>query len=492
MKVKKIISVLLVVALIAGVCVMATISSGASGTGIGLAEWALNAYNSNWSYVYGGATPGAVDCSGLIYSYAGGYRVGDAQTFNSSYRGYLSDGIPNIHGLGLYKPGHVGVYVGGGMAVDARGSQWGVCYESVYSHGWTQYFKVPGVSYPSTGWEKFCGKYYYYENGQYLASTSRTIDGQTYYFDSNGISSSTPIDGSSSGSSDSGSSSSNSGSSSTPQSNVLKKGSQGEKVEKLQQRLADRGFYQGAVDGDFGERTELAFKQFQQAAGLEVDGIAGSDMDILFSDDAPYFNTGKDEDESAEASEDDEIAASGAIEEIEAQEPVNTFKKGDYDEELIPVQEKLIELGYLDGEADGSFGTQTEEAVSGFQGHNDLEKTGEIDEETYEKIFSDTAKKNPEEKLAETPTEVTAKGPDAAGMVAPTTAPKTEVEAKTVELSNKAISNVTGSIGVQQGGTNFEFIIWLAIMIVVMIITFIIVYNVQKKKAKAYVGRRYQ
>lgn len=494
MKVKKIISVVLVVVLIAGVCVMGTISSGASGTGIGLAEWALNAYNSNWSYVYGGATPGAVDCSGLIYSYAGGYRVGDAQTFNSSYRGYLSDGIPNIHGLGLYKPGHVGVYVGGGMAVDARGSQWGVCYESVYSHGWTQYFKVPGVSYPSTGWEKFCGKYYYYENGQYLASTSRTIDGQTYYFDSNGISSSTPIDGSSSSDSSSSSSSSDSsGSSSSTQSNVLKKGSQGSQVEKLQQRLADLGFYQGAVDGDFGSRTEQAFKQFQEAAGLYADGIAGSDVDVLYADDAPTFNSGSSDNtssEPAEENEDTDPAEADDMEEVEAQEASNTFKKGDYDEDLIPVQERLIELGYLDGDADGSFGSQTEEAVTGFQDQNNLEKTGEIDEETYDTLFSDTAKKNPEEE-AEKPTEAKALTP-AASPVAPTAPAKTEVEVKTAELSNKAISGVTGNIGVQQGGTNFEFIIWLAIMIVVMIITFIIVYNVQKKKAKAYVGRRYQ
>ena len=492
MKVKKIISVLLVVVLIAGVCVIGTISSGASGTGTGLAEWALNAYYSKWSYVYGGATPGAVDCSGLIYSYAGGYRVGDAQTFNSSYRGYLSDGIPNIHGLGLYKPGHVGVYVGGGMAVDARGSQWGVCYESVYSHGWTQYFKVPGVSYPTTGWEKFSGNYYYYENGQYLASTSRTIDGETYYFDSNGISSSTPSDSSSSSSSDSSSSSSGSSSSST-ESSVLKKGSQGEKVEKLQQRLSDLGFYQGAIDGDFGDRTELAFKQFQQAAGLYVDGIAGSDMDVLFSDDAPRF--GEDEEEATiERSEDEDLADSGVQEDAE-EETSTTFKKGDYDEDLIPVQERLIELGYLEGDADGSFGSMTEEAVTGFQGHNNLEKTGEVDEKTYEVLFSDDAKKNPEQKPEEDATEAKTQTPAAAApAVAPTTAAKTEVEVKTVELSNKALSGVTDTIGVgaNANGTNFEFIIWLAVMIVVMIITFIIVYNVQKKKAKAYVGRRYQ
>ena len=211
-KFKKIISIIMVAAVIASVVVVGTVSSSASGTGVGLAEWALNAYYSNWSYVYGGSTPGAVDCSGLIYSYAGGYRVGDAQTFNSDYRGSMSGGIPNIHGLGLYQPGHVGVYVGDGMAVDARGDDYGVCYESVWSHGWTQYFKVPGVSYPDTGWVEFDGDYYYYEDGEYLEDTTRTIDGETYVFASSGKSTSSP---SSSGSSESSSSSSSSSSSDT-------------------------------------------------------------------------------------------------------------------------------------------------------------------------------------------------------------------------------------------------------------------------------------
>ena len=117
---KKAISIMMIAAVLVAMIAIGTISSGASGTGVGLAEWALNAYYSGWDYVYGGSTPGAVDCSGLIYSYAGGYRGGNDQTFNSDYRGYTSDGVPNIHGLGLYSPGHVGVYVGNGMAVDAR------------------------------------------------------------------------------------------------------------------------------------------------------------------------------------------------------------------------------------------------------------------------------------------------------------------------------------------------------------------------------------
>ena len=67
-RIKKITAIILSVLTLSSVCVFgSSFSAGAKGTGAGLAEWALNAYNSGWSYVYGGSTPGAVDCSGLIY-----------------------------------------------------------------------------------------------------------------------------------------------------------------------------------------------------------------------------------------------------------------------------------------------------------------------------------------------------------------------------------------------------------------------------------------
>ena len=497
---KKIISIIMIAAVIASVCVMGTISSGASGTGIGLAEWALNAYYSKWSYVYGGATPGTVDCSGLIYSYAGGYRVGDAQTFNSDWRYSLGSSIPNIHGLGLYKPGHVGVYVGNGMAVDARGSQYGVCYESVWSHGWTQYFKVPGVSYPTTGWEKFDGNYYYYENGEYLADTSRTIDGVTYYFASSGISSQTPSSTSSSADSSSSSSSSASSSSAGSDNGVLKNGSSGSMVEKLQTRLQELGYYNGAIDGEFGDNTETAFKLFQKAAGLYVDGIAGSDTEYLYADDAPVYTpeTTKAEEKAEKA----EIADTGANADADADEAADEdaelkLATGDYSDEIAKVQERLIALGYLSGEADGEFGAMTEEAVKSFQTANGLEATGVIEQETYDLLFSNAAVK----KAVEEPTEAEEKTSETTA-VANTPAegktgsvPNTEVEVKTTELSAKSVAAVTDSPLFQRGsnGTNFEFILWLAIMIVVMLITFSIVYAVEKKKQRAaYHGRRFQ
>jgi hypothetical protein len=55
----------------------------------------------------------------------------------------------------------------------------------------------------------------------------------------------------------------------------LKFGSTGRKVIELQQRLREKGFNPGAIDGDFGENTESAVKAFQRSVGLKDDGIVG-------------------------------------------------------------------------------------------------------------------------------------------------------------------------------------------------------------------------
>ena len=82
--------------------------------------------------------------------------------------------------------GHVGVYVGGGMAVDCRSDAYNIVYEGVTQHRWVKWYKVPGVSYPTTGWVTFQGEKYYYENGQYVVNTTKTIDGVSYTFGWNG------------------------------------------------------------------------------------------------------------------------------------------------------------------------------------------------------------------------------------------------------------------------------------------------------------------
>ena len=55
----------------------------------------------------------------------------------------------------------------------------------------------------------------------------------------------------------------------------LRVGSRGQSVLSLQQKLEEAGFSPGPLDGKFGPLTQRAVRAFQEARGLQVDGIAG-------------------------------------------------------------------------------------------------------------------------------------------------------------------------------------------------------------------------
>lgn len=57
---------------------------------------------------------------------------------------------------------------------------------------------------------------------------------------------------------------------------VLKNGSKGEAVKKLQSQLKQKGYFAGEVTGNFGSMTEDAVKRFQTKSKLEADGIVGA------------------------------------------------------------------------------------------------------------------------------------------------------------------------------------------------------------------------
>ena len=56
--------------------------------------------------------------------------------------------------------------------------------------------------------------------------------------------------------------------------------SQGDGVACLQQALADEGFYDGAIDGDFDDPTLAAVVAYQEQVGLFVDGVVGRESAI--------------------------------------------------------------------------------------------------------------------------------------------------------------------------------------------------------------------
>ena len=56
---------------------------------------------------------------------------------------------------------------------------------------------------------------------------------------------------------------------------TFQRGSSGDTVTAIQQKLSAWGYYNGAIDGVYGSRTEAAVRYFQQKNGLAVDGKAG-------------------------------------------------------------------------------------------------------------------------------------------------------------------------------------------------------------------------
>lgn len=163
-----------------------------------------------------------------------------------------------------------------------------------------------------------------------------------------------------------------------PTSMVIKVGTKGDSVKQLQQRLQELGYYSGALDGQFGEGSRVAVVWFQGQHGLDADGVAGdATLTLLYSDQA---QTARPTDTPAPSDTPSPTASSDLL------------KKGSSGDLVKALQQRLITLGYLSGEADGQFGGGTEEAVRVFQRQNGLDVDGAAGKATQTLLFSDEAK----------------------------------------------------------------------------------------------------
>jgi cell wall-associated NlpC family hydrolase len=86
-------------------------------------------------YVYGGSGPNGYDCSGFTMMAFAAVGIslphGSASQFNYGAPVAKSDLQPGDLVFFYSGPGHVGIYVGGGMIVDARNERTGVVYTSI-------------------------------------------------------------------------------------------------------------------------------------------------------------------------------------------------------------------------------------------------------------------------------------------------------------------------------------------------------------------------
>lgn len=281
-----------------------------SKTGAGLAAWAGNAYSSGqYVYWYGtycnkcnnsllagktrqypehyganrqatykkhiAAGKTATDCVGLIKGYyweldgvikykRNGLPDKGARSMYSAakIKGKIAT-LPEIPGVLVWTKtqGHVGVYVGGGYVVEARGFSYGVQRNKIRARGFTHWGLCPYVEYTAGEIKKAT-----------LAASGAEM----------------PLE--SPGKSDEQESAQNGGTATTGNSGAntgiveskevytmgtIRKGSKGTQTKVLQWLLNNAGCDCGEIDGICGTKTVAAIKAYQQKNGLDVDGICG-------------------------------------------------------------------------------------------------------------------------------------------------------------------------------------------------------------------------
>ena len=138
---------------------------------------------------------------------------------------------------------------------------------------------------------------------------------------------------------------------------TLRQGSRGNLVKYLQFMLSTMGYSVGSMDGIFGSNTAAAVRAFQQANGLDADGIVGRRTWYKLNNLTPQ---------------------------------ASTLRRGSFGAEVRYLQQKLYSKLYPVGTIDGIFGTNTENAVKEFQRENGLVVDGIVGKNTWAALDDDS------------------------------------------------------------------------------------------------------
>lgn len=197
----------------------------------------------NWSYTADVEGVKIHDCIGLIKGAMWCDGPDDAKPSYKSAEDMSASGmrrrckvkgpistIPDVPGLLVFSEGHIGVYVGGGIVIDARNHSKGVVRKPISNHKWEEWGVCP---------------YFEYDREIVSGSTANKEQeaGETVKITFK----------------------------------VLTKGSKGKQVKAFQHLLIANGcaLPRYGADGSYGNETVAAVKKYQQKYGLTVDGNAG-------------------------------------------------------------------------------------------------------------------------------------------------------------------------------------------------------------------------
>lgn len=191
------------------------------------------------------------DCTGLIE----GYLMGSTPTTFAKYdkkhdrsadgwyaaatkKGVIAT-IPEVEGIGVYYKGHVGVYIGGGKVIEARGFDYGVVTTNLKDRPWTNWFYIVDIDYATDANASI--------KSAFIKSLAKVMNTTVI---TNTVINKLPL---------------------------VKVGFNARHgvVKPLQELLKDLKYYKGSIDGIFGAKSADAVKELQKELKLTQDGKCG-------------------------------------------------------------------------------------------------------------------------------------------------------------------------------------------------------------------------
>ncbi len=190
-----------------------------------------------------------------------------------------------------------------------------------------------------------------------------------------------------------------------------------DKVKQAQMELKNSGFDPGPIDGVMGTMTMTALRNFQSHNGLQVSGSLNSETESALQSGATASNKTSDNSSSNQSRtqwshestnqpnesanqqgdrsgsnikshdsnrSDSNVSSTSSTNSLSSNSggTVNSGGTMSNLEDIRQVQQSLMDLGYLPGDANGMLSSQTQQAIREFQFLNNLPVTGNVDEPT--------------------------------------------------------------------------------------------------------------
>lgn len=251
----------------------------------------------------------ARDDGKIVYGLDGRPDKGASGMFNAAKNKGSIATLPEIPGLLLYAPGHAGVYIGGGWAIEARGFDYGIVRTEVKKRKWTHWYQCPYIDY--------------LDGGEPLPPPEKR---ELHYFEGKPM-------------------------------------LYGDDVRWVQETLRMCGFKPGKVDGYYGPETSTAVGVFQ-AGWLEVTYVVDSKTwEALEAARKKAEAEGKVPEDKPDQGQTPESGSAYGTRLLK-------YVKGrrmQTGEDVRAVQVRLSNLGHDPGKLDGIFGPKTGAAVTSFQ-----------------------------------------------------------------------------------------------------------------------------